>query len=71
VNVPDKFGGTSQERASADLWLESVIGWMKLTAEGESDSTLVMMFGNVLKGTALKWFSNGTSANGRRERAYS
>jgi hypothetical protein len=58
VNVPDKFGGTSQERASADLWLESVVGWMKLTAEGESDSTLVMMFGNVLKGTALKWFSN-------------
>jgi hypothetical protein len=31
---------------------------MKLTAEGESDITLLAMFGNVLKGTALKWFSN-------------
>ena len=58
VNVPEKFGGTSQERATADLWLQSVVFWMRLTAEGESDSTLIMMFGNVLKGTALKWFTN-------------
>jgi hypothetical protein len=58
VHVPDKFGGSTQERATADLWLQSVVFWMRLTAEGESDDALIMMFGNVLKGTALKWFSN-------------
>lgn len=68
VNVPEKFGGTSQERATADLWLQSVVFWMKLTAEGESDSTLIMMFGNVLKNTALKWFTNFTKRAEREGR---
>ena len=31
---------------------------MKLTAEGVSDDTLVMMFASVLKGGALVWFTN-------------
>jgi hypothetical protein len=68
VNVPEKFGGTSQERATADLWLQSVVFWMRLTAEGESDSTLIMMFGNVLKNTALKWFTNFTKRAEREGR---
>ena len=58
VPIPDKFAGTNQEKATADLWLQSVIFWMRLTAEGASDSTLVMMFATVLKGGALVWFNN-------------
>ena len=58
VPLPDKFSGTTQERATADLWLQSVAFWLRLTAEGQEDHILVMMFASVLKGGALVWFNN-------------
>ena len=58
VNVPVPFSGTTRERATAKLWLESVVGWMELTAEGESERILILLFGNVLKDGALLWYNN-------------
>ena len=58
VHVPEKFSGTTQERVNSVIWLDEVVGWMRLTAAGESDDVLIEMFRNVLKGTAAKWFLN-------------
>ena len=58
VNVPTPFSGTTRERATAKLWLESVITWMELTASGRSERTLILLFSNVLKDGALLWYHN-------------
>jgi hypothetical protein len=58
VPAPEKFKGTAQERSTADTWLDSANDWLSLTAEGESEEVLIMMFGTVLEGSAKKWLGN-------------
>ena len=60
VSPPEKFEGNANERANAKLWLESVVGWMELTATspGISEHRLILLFASQLKGTALLWYSN-------------
>ena len=60
VSPPEKFEGNANERANAKLWLESVVGWMELTATSPaiSEQRLILLFASQLKGTALLWYSN-------------
>ena len=58
LGTPEKFKGTTQERAHAEVWLNFTDDWLRLTAEGETDEVLVMSFGQVLDGTAKTWFHN-------------
>jgi hypothetical protein len=56
--APKAFGGSSKERINADTWLQSAVGWMTLTAPGESDETLIMLFETVLGESPKKWLQN-------------
>jgi hypothetical protein len=56
--APKAFGGSSKERIHADTWLQSAVGWMTLTAPGESDETLIILFETVLGDSPKKWLQN-------------
>ena len=58
VPVPKLFAGTMKERASADTWLHSVAGWLRLAAPGESDEVLILLFATVLDISPKKWLMN-------------
>ena len=40
------------------MWLQSMVFYLKLAGEGETEENLILMFANVLTGSALKWFTN-------------
>ena len=71
VNIPKPFTGSTTERANAKLWLESVIVWMELTAEGSSEKTLIALFSTALADGALQWFHNFRKKGEAENRAYS
>ena len=61
VDHPDKFGGSKEDRAYIYPWLDEVVGWMNLSAPGESDEVYVAMFRSVLKKPASVWYRNFTT----------
>ena len=55
---PEKFGGSSKEKAQARGWLLSVKRWLELTTDDDDDHHRVLMFATLLKDSALQWFNN-------------
>jgi hypothetical protein len=58
ANPPKLFEGSSKEKAHAGMWLRKAAGWLKLTAPGENNETLITMFATVLGDSPSKWLQN-------------
>ena len=56
--APKPFNGSSKEKANAVSWLRATGGWLRLTAPGESDETLITLFEGVLGDNPKKWLQN-------------
>src|ERR1700712_971202 len=67
VPEPEKFGGSTKDKAQARGWLLSVKRWLELTTAGDTDHFRVLMFATLLKDSALSWFNNmQTRADAKR-----
>ena len=67
VPAPEKFGGSTKDKAQARGWLLSVKRWLELTTAGDTDHFRVLMFATLLKDSALSWFNNmQTRADAKR-----
>ena len=67
VPEPEKFGGSTKDKAQARGWLLAVKRWLELTTAGDTDHFRVLMFATLLKDSALSWFNNmQTRADAKR-----
>jgi hypothetical protein len=55
---PRIFEGLAKDKAQAHTWLRKTVGWLILTAPGESDTTLITLFTTALGDGPTKWLHN-------------
>lgn len=56
VPQPEKFAGTTKDKAESHNWLSSVADWLRMVVGDQPEEVKVMMFGSVLTGQARGWF---------------